>query len=71
MALIGLSEVAAMLKVSRERAAQIIAAYSDFPVPVAVVGARRGWDPAQVEQWQSEHPDRPPGRPRKQLDEGG
>lgn len=65
-ALVGLTEVGAMLGVSRERAHQLVDSYQDFPPPVAVVGTRRGWDPVQVEQWFSAHPVRPPGRPKKQ-----
>lgn len=70
-ALIGLTQVAAMLGVSRERASQIVGSYADFPVPAAVVGTRRGWEAGQVERWISEHPVRRPGRPRRQVDDDG
>lgn len=68
--LVDLTEVGAMLGVSRERARQIIGNYSDFPPPAAVVGTRRGWDRGQVEQWLSEHPVRRPGRPKKRRGNG-
>ena len=66
--LVGLTEVGAMLGVSRERARQIIDNYPDFPPPAALVGTRRGWERGHVEQWVSAHPVRRPGRPKKRRD---
>jgi len=63
--LLGLVEIADMLGVCRQRAAQIAAAYPDFPDPEVVMGGRRGWSRPKIERWLAEHPSRPPGRPRR------
>jgi len=63
--LIGLVEIAAMLGVCRQRAAQIADAYPDFPEPEVLLGRRRGWSRPKIERWLAEHPSRPPGRPRR------
>ena len=61
--LVGLSEIAAMLGVSRQRASQIVRDYDDFPAPVAELASGRIWETAAVEAWAEAHPVRPPGRP--------
>lgn len=61
--LVGLTEIAAMLGVSRQRASQIVRAYDDFPAPVAELASGRIWETAAVEAWAEAHPVRPPGRP--------
>ncbi len=61
--LVGLSEIAAMLGVSRQRAGQIVRDYDDFPAPVAELASGRIWETAAVEAWAEAHPVRPPGRP--------
>ncbi len=61
--LVGLSEIAAMLGVSRQRAGQLVRDYEDFPSPVAELASGRIWETAAVEAWANAHPVRPPGRP--------
>ncbi len=61
--LVGLTEIAAMLGVSRQRASQIVRDYDDFPAPVAALASGRIWETAAVEAWAEAHPVRPPGRP--------
>ena len=61
--LVGLSEIATMLGVSRQRAGQIVRDYDDFPPPVAELASGRIWETAAVETWAEAHPVRPPGRP--------
>ncbi len=61
--LVGLTEIAAMLGVSRQRAGQIVRDYDDFPAPVAELASGRIWETAAVRAWAEAHPDRRPGRP--------
>ncbi len=61
--LVGLSEIATMLSISRQRASQLVRDYDDFPEPVAELASGRIWDTAAVEAWANAHPVRPPGRP--------
>lgn len=61
--LVGLSEIATMLGVSRQRAGQIVRDYEDFPPPVAELASGRIWETTAVEAWANAHPVRPPGRP--------
>ena len=61
--LVGLTEIAAMLGVSRQRASQIVRDYDDFPAPVAELASGRIWETAAVRAWAEAHPVRPPGRP--------
>ncbi len=63
--LVGLSEVARIIGVSRQRALQLVRDYSDFPAPLASLAAGRVWDGTAVETWTRAHPERRPGRPRK------
>lgn len=50
MDLMGLSEIAALLGVSRQRAGQL-AERDDFPAPVGEIKAGRIWERADVEAW--------------------
>ena len=61
--LVGLSEIATMLGVSRQRAGQIVRDYDDFPPPVAELASGRIWETTAVEAWAKAHPVRLPGRP--------
>ena len=61
--LVGLSEIASMLGVSRQRAGQLVRDYDDFPPPVAELASGRIWETDAVEAWADAHPVRPPGRP--------
>ena len=61
--LVGLSEIATRLGVSRQRVGQIVRDYDDFPPPVAELASGRIWETAAVETWAEAHPVRPPGRP--------
>ncbi len=61
--LAGLSEIATMLGVSRQRAGQIVGDYDDFPQPVAELASGRIWETVAVDAWAQAHPVRPPGRP--------
>jgi hypothetical protein len=60
--LVGITEIAGMLGVSRQRATQISGSYSDFPAPEVVLAAGRVWKRAEVERWIRKHPHRPAGR---------
>lgn len=66
---VSVTEIAAMLGVSHQRASQIIDAYDDFPEPAVVMGSRRGWDRTAVERWIRKHPERRSGRPRQAREE--
>ncbi len=61
--LVGLSEIATMLGVSRQRVGQLVRDYDDFPPPVAELASGRIWETAAVQAWANTHPVRPPGRP--------
>lgn len=60
--LLGVSEIAAMLGVSRQRADQLSRSYADFPEPEARLSVGRVWTREAVERWIAAHPDRPHGR---------
>jgi predicted DNA-binding transcriptional regulator AlpA len=62
--LVGVSEIATMLGVSRQRADQITRQYDDFPAPEVTLSTGRVWRRAGVERWIKRHPDRRPGRPK-------
>lgn len=68
--LVGLSEIASMLGVTRQRASQLVRDYEDFPSPVAQLSAGRIWETAAVSAWAEAHPERPPGRPASQDRDG-
>ncbi|MCA1823600.1 MAG: DNA-binding protein [Frankia sp.] len=59
--LAGVTEVAAMLGVSKQRVVQLARDYDDFPAPVAELSSGRVWSTAAVETWQVRHSDRGPG----------
>jgi len=63
--LVGITEIAGMLEVSRQRVYQLIDAYPDFPAPEVELSSGRVWSRAKVAQWSSRHSDRRPGRPRQ------
>lgn len=67
----GLSEVARILGVSRQRAAQLVRDYADFPGPVAILASGRIWNRVAVETWAAMHADRPAGRPRNTRNDQG
>jgi hypothetical protein len=60
--LVGLTEIASMLGVTRQRAGQLVRDYEDFPRPVAGLASGRVWETTAVESWAKAHPERPPGR---------
>ena len=68
--LVGLSEIATMLGVSRQRADQLVRDYEDFPAPVAELASGRIWETTAVDAWATAHPVRPPGRPVSQPGKG-
>jgi prophage regulatory protein len=49
--LVGLTEIAEMLDLSRQRVDQIVRADPRFPEPVAVIAAGRIWRRSDVERW--------------------
>jgi predicted DNA-binding transcriptional regulator AlpA len=49
--LVGLTEIAQMLGLSRQRVDQIVRADANFPEPVAVITAGRIWRRRDVECW--------------------
>jgi predicted DNA-binding transcriptional regulator AlpA len=61
--LVGVSEIATMLGVSRQRVVQIIESYEDFPEPEVTLAAGRVWKRTSVLRWMNRHPNRRPGRP--------
>lgn len=64
--LAGLAEVAALLGVSRQRVYQLIAAYPDFPEPIAHLSATKVWAVEDIEAWRVAHADRgPASRPSR------
>jgi len=52
-----------MLGVSRQRVAQLIETYEDFPQPEVELSGGRVWSRTAVETWIASHPEREPGRP--------
>jgi len=61
--LVGMAEIAEMLGVTRQRVAQLVESYDDFPAPEVELSAGRIWSRTAIETWISSHPDRGPGRP--------
>src|SRR2546426_2602670 len=61
--LVGVAEICDMLGVSRQRVAQIIETYDDFPVPEVEIAAGRVWSRAAIQTWAAVHHERGPGRP--------
>lgn len=68
--LVGLSEIAMMLDVTKQRASQLVRDYQDFPAPVAELASGRIWETAAVEEWAKAHPVRSPGRPTSASPDG-
>jgi ATP-dependent Clp protease ATP-binding subunit ClpC len=60
--LLGLTEIADLLGVSRQRVDQLSKAYADFPAPEADLASGRIWSQAAIEGWLATHPERVPGR---------
>ncbi|HYZ91289.1 MAG TPA: Clp protease N-terminal domain-containing protein [Actinomycetota bacterium] len=60
--LVGVAEIARLLGVSRQRVAQLSAAYPDFPRPEAELASGRVWSAESIEAWLATHPERKPGR---------
>ena len=61
MDLMGVSEIAKRLGVSRQRASQLTQEYEDFPEPVSELAQGRVWRSDDIEAWIERHPDRRPG----------
>ncbi|MGH2760065.1 MAG: Clp protease N-terminal domain-containing protein [Actinomycetota bacterium] len=60
--LLGLTEIAELLGVSRQRVDQLSNTYADFPRPEADLASGRVWSKAAIEGWLAVHPERAPGR---------
>jgi ATP-dependent Clp protease ATP-binding subunit ClpA/predicted DNA-binding transcriptional regulator AlpA len=58
-----MAEIAEMLGVTRQRVAQLIETYDDFPKPEVEISGGRVWSRTAVETWIASHPERGPGRP--------
>ena len=65
----GPQEVAQLLGVTTQRVHQIVESYPDFPDPDAELAAGRIWKRAAIEAWIKKHPNRGPGRPRREEPE--
>jgi predicted DNA-binding transcriptional regulator AlpA len=61
--LVGVTEIAEMLGLSRQRADQITRTYADFPKPEIELASGRVWQRSKVAAWIKKHPVRKPGRP--------
>lgn len=61
--LVGTSEIAKLLGVTRQRVDEITRTAADFPAPEVELASGRVWTRAAVEYWIASHPDRRPGRP--------
>src|SRR5437763_103341 len=61
--LVGVAEICDILGVSRQRVAQIIETYDDFPAPEVEIAAGRVWSRSAVQTWAAVHHERGPGRP--------
>ncbi len=60
--LVGMAEIAEILGVSRQRVAQLIESYEDFPKPEVELTSGRVWSRTAIETWIASHPERGPGR---------
>lgn len=65
--LVGISEIAGLLGVSRQRAVQVVRDYADFPAPTATLASGRIWERQAVEAWIGRHRERKPGRPPRNV----
>ncbi len=63
--LMGPREIAQLLGVTQGRVSQLARDYDDFLRPVAELAIGRVWRRADIEAWIARHPDRRPGRRRK------
>lgn len=63
--LVGLTEVAEMLGVSKQRVTQLARDYDDFPAPEVELAGGRIWKRSAMEAWVTRHPVRAPGRRSK------
>src|SRR5688572_18134282 len=61
--LVGMAEIAEILGVTRQRVAQLIETYEDFPKPEVELTGGRIWARTALEAWIASHPERGPGRP--------
>ena len=61
--LVGVAEICDIMGVSRQRVAQIIETYDDFPQPEVEIAAGRVWSRAAGQTWAAVHHERGPGRP--------
>lgn len=57
-----MAEIAEMIGVSRQRVAQLIESYEDFPKPEVELTGGRVWSRTAVETWIASNPEREPGR---------
>jgi predicted DNA-binding transcriptional regulator AlpA len=60
---LGATEAAALVGVSRQRLSQLIDTYDDFPRGQQLARGRV-WPRRDLEEWLARHPERRPGRPR-------
>jgi len=65
MDLVGVTEIAEQLGVSRARVVQLTAR-ADFPLPVATLRSGRIWRQKDLDRWIIRVGERKPGRPRGQ-----
>jgi predicted DNA-binding transcriptional regulator AlpA len=68
--LVGMAEIAEILGVSRQRVAQLIESYGDFPKPEVELSGGRVWSRTAIETWIASHPERGPGRPEEGVKQG-
>jgi prophage regulatory protein len=60
--LVGLTEIAEILGVSKQRVTQLARDYEDFPTPEVELAGGRIWRRSAIESWVRRHPARAPGR---------
>jgi predicted DNA-binding transcriptional regulator AlpA len=60
-----MAEIGEMLGVTRQRVAQLIETYEDFPKPEVEISGGRVWSRTAIETWIVTHPERGPGRPEE------
>lgn len=61
--LMGLTEMAKTLGISRRRAGQLVREYEDFPEPEVVSASGPLWARGSVEGWMQSHPELRPRPP--------